>query len=164
MERKLKCPACGDDMKEILIKDRNIKIDICLDGCGGIYFDNRELEQFRDNKKDINEVLEFLKGKNFKQVPDNDRICPVCKTKMVKNFASPKEVISIDQCYNCGGIFLDNEELSKIRKEYNNANELSADVKKMIASKVGKELEESRLFEKKANNIHSLLDLLKAII
>ena len=83
---------------------------------------------------------------------------------MVKNFASPKEVISIDQCYNCGGIFLDNEELSKIRKEYNNANELSADVKKMIASKVGKELEESRLFEEKANNIHSLLDLLKAII
>ena len=59
---------------------------------------------------------------------------------------------------------MENDIYNSMINMYIGDSQKGSDVKKMIASKVGKELEESRLFEEKANNIHSLLDLLKAII
>ena len=159
MSRKLKCPACGCEMKEVLIKDRNIKIDICLDGCGGIYFDNRELEQFTNAQKNINEIVELLSGKNFKNIQDTERVCPACNSKMVKNFASPKKAVMIDQCYNCGGVFLDGGELSKIRSEYGSADEMKADVEKMINLNFGEELKNSELSAKEAKEIDTFREL-----
>lgn len=164
MERKLKCPACGCEMKEVLVKDRNIEIDICLDGCGGIYFDNRELNKFTDSKKDINEVLALLKEKKFNEVADKNRECPVCHSKMVKNFASPKKDVTIDQCYNCGGVFLDNNELLKIRGEYSSESEKLADVEAMIKANFGEELEKSKLEAEEARKIDTLRELLMSLM
>ena len=47
---KIICPGCGKEMKKIFLNGQNVYIDICLDGCGGILFDNREfssLENFQ---------------------------------------------------------------------------------------------------------------------
>lgn len=161
MDRQLKCPACGRDMKEVLIKDRNVKIDICFDGCGGIFFDNRELNQFTDTSKDIKELVDLLKDRKFDEVDENkSRQCPVCGLKMVKNFASPKKTVNIDQCYTCGGVFLDNKELSQIRGEYDNTDELRVDVEKMIEDNFGEELKKSELEAKEAEKIDTVRELL----
>ena len=42
----LVCPACGKEMKKIFIDSAGFNIDICLDGCGGIFFGNRMVEYF----------------------------------------------------------------------------------------------------------------------
>ena len=69
---------------------------------------------------------------------------------MVKNHTSVKGNIEVDDCYVCGGKFLDNDELVKIREEYASNVERSADVLKYVYSQVGKELAE--VDEKYANS------------
>ena len=112
------CPACGKAMKKVFLEDKNFNLDVCLDGCGGIFFDNREYKQVL-KEEDIAEFLNLLEGKNFETVYDGDkRTCPLCGSTMVKNYANISERVLIDECYNCGGVFLDNGELQKIKAKY----------------------------------------------
>jgi len=117
--RIITCPACGKEMKKIYIEDLEFNVDICADGCGGIYFDNREYTKFDEQHEDASLILNELKGKQFDKVNESAiRNCPFCGVKMVKNFASSKKSVQIDECYNCGGKFLDYGELEKIREEF----------------------------------------------
>ena len=36
--KTLICPACGNEMQKIFIKSKGLNIDICTQGCGGIFF------------------------------------------------------------------------------------------------------------------------------
>lgn len=109
------CPACGKEMQKIYMPEAKVNIDICLDGCGGIFFDNRELEKFDETHESVNEILEAVKGREFKEVDSEEtRICPICKIPMVK-MGSGKGGVEIDVCNTCGAKFLDNLELQLIR-------------------------------------------------
>lgn len=115
-QQNLICPACGCDMIKLFIADKAINLDICADGCGGIYFDNQEIREFSAENEDLSEIKQILEGKNFMPVDDTlTRICPVCKTPMVKTNAFG---VQIDTCYKCGGIFLDNGEFEQIRTHF----------------------------------------------
>ena len=115
----IKCPACGKEMNKIYIHSANCNIDICVDGCGGIFFDNRELKKFDEQHENIDEVLAQYKNKEYiKQDESIDRTCPVCGSVMVKHKFSAKNNVEIDECYYCGAIFLDYGELEALRKEY----------------------------------------------
>lgn len=115
----INCPACHHAMAKVPFAELGINIDICTEGCGGIYFDNRELEKFDEAHEDITPILENIKDKKFIDVnTEETRICPVCNTKMVKHYNDRRKEVMIDECYNCGGIFLDNQELFKIREAF----------------------------------------------
>ena len=135
------CPACQKVMKEIYLSDADVTLDICLDGCGGIYFDNREYKKVDEQHENIDEILEAIKDKEFITVDDTkERICPVCGAKMVKNHASTKHEIWVDDCYNCGGKFLDNGELQKIRAQYNSDAERSTAMMEMAENLFGEDI------------------------
>ena len=127
----VQCPACGNDMTKIFVNEAKCNVDICLDGCGGIWFDNQELKKMDEKHENIDEILEVIKGKSFIEVSDNRRICPICGTPMVKNFVSVRHEIQIDECYNCGGKFLDKGELTAMRNQYANDAEREAAVLEM---------------------------------
>lgn len=115
-KEQLICPACGEKMTKIITKE-GVNIDICTEGCGGIWFDNRELGKFDEPNENAEEILNVLKEKTFKSVDTSaERICPVCNTKMVKHKYSMNTDVEIDECYSCGGKFLDNNELHLIRE------------------------------------------------
>ncbi len=142
----IKCPACQKEMKKVFIPTEGVNIDVCLDGCGGVYFDNREFKYFDEQHENIEQLTEAIKGKEFIKVDESlPRSCPVCGARMVKNFASAKHEIQIDECYSCGGKFLDHNELYKIRAQYATEAERSADIMAKVYSSVGvdiKRLEE----------------------
>lgn len=141
--KKLTCPACQKDMVKVFVSQDGINIDICTQGCGGMWFDNRELKKFDEQDEKIDEILSAIDGKTFEQVTsDGTRICPVCGAKMVKNFSSIKKEIQIDECYSCGGKFLDNSELQKFRSEYKDEEERSQGVVNFMYSSVGSELKQ----------------------
>lgn len=141
--KTLTCPACGKAMEKVFIPSQGINIDICTNGCGGIFFDNREFDKFDEQNEDASEILKKVSEKEFEKVDSTkDRYCPNCGSKMVKNRTSVKGNIEVDDCYACGGKFLDNDELVKIREEYASNKERSADVLKYVYSQVGKELAE----------------------
>ena len=35
------CPLCGSEMKKVYLDEQKKHVDICLDGCGGLFLDNR---------------------------------------------------------------------------------------------------------------------------
>ncbi len=129
------CPACGKPMKKIYLEEQKFNIDICLDGCGGIFLDNRELKKIDEEHEDITPVLEAIKGKTFEKTDSSKiRVCPACGNKMVKNYTSHLRKIEIDECYGCGGKFLDYGELAEIRREYKNEKERVGEFDKYIQS------------------------------
>lgn len=137
----LKCPACQKDMVKVFVPKEGVNIDVCIDGCGGMWFDNRELSYFDEQSEKVDEILEAISNKIFAQVDQsNHRSCPVCGARMVKNYSSIKKEIQIDECYSCGGKFLDNLELQKFRQEYSTEQERSEDTIKFMYSTVGVEL------------------------
>jgi len=141
--KKLICPACGKEMEKVFIPSEGINLDICTNGCGGIYFDNREFESFDEKDEDVSTILEKVQDKEFEAVDESkDRICPNCGAKMVKNHSSIHKTIQIDECYSCGGKFLDRGELFKIREEYDTVEERDEDILRFVYSKVGCELAE----------------------
>lgn len=115
-ELDLTCPACGKTMKKVLIPNAGINIDICLDGCGGIFFDNRELNKFDEPHENAEEILKLIEGREFQKVDESEtRKCPLCHIPMVK-MGSGIGGVQIDVCNKCGAKFLDNGELLKIRE------------------------------------------------
>ena len=113
---EIDCPACGKRMTKIGVEAEKCSVDVCLDGCGGIFFDNRELEKFDESYENADDILKQIKEKTFEKTnEDETRICPVCNTPMVKMGAGKGEVV-IDVCNVCGGKFLDNGELQTIRE------------------------------------------------
>ena len=112
----IECPACGKPMKKVFIEDGGINVDICTEGCGGIFFDNRELEKISNNGEKIDVILKEVEGKTFDSINEKEvRICPVCNAGMVKMGAGVSNV-QIDVCNTCGAKFLDNGELQKIKE------------------------------------------------
>lgn len=150
----INCPACGKIMKKVFIPGEGINIDICMDGCGGIFFDNREFDKFNEENEDISAIIENYKGNTYTQVNDNtQRTCPVCGMKMVQNTSSVKKEVTIDECYGCGGKFLDYGELEKIRDEFKNDKERSQAAINYLYNNVGQEIKE--LNYKHEQNIHN---------
>lgn len=112
----LTCPACGTEMTKVFIAEKGINLDICTESCGGIYFDNQEIQEFSEQNEDLSEIKNLLENKNFMPVDETQsRICPACDTPMTKTNAFG---VQIDTCYKCGGIFLDNGEFEKIRTHF----------------------------------------------
>lgn len=113
-KHSLLCPACGRKMAKIYISDLEFCIDICTEGCGGLFFDNRELQNIIDSEEVLNKIIHYLDNESFKKVNGSDeRICPLCKTPMVK--IGHNSTVVIDVCNSCGAKFLDNDELQKIK-------------------------------------------------
>lgn len=138
----LRCPACGKEMQKIFVPSEGVNIDICTEGCGGIFFDNREYQMFDEKNENIDDVIKAIENKEFQQVDQSlPRHCPACGAKMVKNFSSIKQQVQIDECYACGGKFLDHGELGEIRKEYENDLERTADTMRYVYDNVGVKLD-----------------------
>lgn len=164
--QKIKCPACGREMEKVFIPSEGINLDICTQGCGGIFFDNRELDKFDEKDEDISKILEQIDGKDFIKVSeDSVRICPNCGQKMVKNYSSVHNNIEIDECYSCGGKFLDRDELVKIRAEYDTEEDRSEDVLRAVYKTVGQELaEQDRQYAKIKSDRSLLRSLIRKIM
>ena len=115
----LTCPVCGKEMKKIYSKENNLSVDICLDGCGGMFFDNQELKKFDEQNENIDFILEAIGDRKYSNSQTEKQInCPYCNAVMVKNFTDIAQNTEIDECYCCGGVFLNGGELLKIRSEY----------------------------------------------
>jgi len=94
-----------------------LTVDACHGGCGGIWFDNFELQ-----KADGEFAAEAILGieRDDLRLVDHDRrrSCPHCAgVVMMRHFFSGRRETEVDTCPSCGGVWLDAGELSAIRRE-----------------------------------------------
>jgi Zn-finger nucleic acid-binding protein len=113
----MKCPACSNPLTETQVG--TLRVDICQDGCGGIWFDAFELSRVDDEDEAAGEPLLRIQRDERLQVDFlRKRECPRCADmKLKRHLFSPKSKVEVDECPNCGGYWLDYGELEKIRAE-----------------------------------------------
>lgn len=116
----MNCPTCS---KSLVSKDvAGITLDVCQNGCGGIWFDQFEFKKFDEKKEPDAEATLALKTRaGSKSASSEQHNCPKCQTvKMMRHFSSTKRQVLIDQCPLCAGVWLDVGELTQIRNEFEN--------------------------------------------
>jgi Zn-finger nucleic acid-binding protein len=109
------CPACGNTLSNMVAG--NVAVDVCRGGCGGAWFDNFELKRIDG---DGASALAHVGRDPALHVTDaGRRPCPRCDDQpMFRRFYSPKKVVQIDECPNCGGVWLDAGEFEAIQREH----------------------------------------------
>lgn len=118
-ETHMICPACNGRLSEMTIE--NIKLDVCKDGCGGIWFDRFELQKMDEPHEFTDEnLMEILSFESKTAHDDTKRYdCPKCgDVIMMRHFYSVKRAVEIDHCPKCAGYWLDEGELFKIRSQF----------------------------------------------
>jgi len=119
----MKCPACSRELKEVEVG--GVTVDICKEGCGGIWFDNFELKKFDEPHEEDGEELLNMTTDSRADIDRSKRYkCPKCDDiVMMRHFFSVKKEVEIDECPGCGGIWLDAGELGRIRSLFNTEEE-----------------------------------------
>jgi len=110
------CLACGKILSEVSVG--GVKIDACMDGCGGVWFDRYELGKVDNPEEAANDpVLQKLMDvpETFAR-DDRQKMCPRCATKLKQHSFRGQAEILIEECYGCGGVWLDGGELKAIRQ------------------------------------------------
>lgn len=113
----MKCPACSNTLTEIQVGA--LKVDVCQGGCGGIWFDAFELKRVDEESEAAGEPLLRIRRDERLQVdPTRKRECPRCTgVKLMRHRHRAGSQVEVDECPNCGGYWLDDGELARIRAE-----------------------------------------------
>lgn len=112
----MKCPVCSNELVQYAAG--KFFVEICRDGCSGIWFDHDELakcdqhnESFPDELLQVRKVLNVVIDKSKK------RNCPKCSGEVMKRVIIDAENrFEIDQCPACKGHWLDAGEMAHLRK------------------------------------------------
>ena len=111
------CPVCAKTLKPVA--SNGVTVDVCDKGCGGIWFDQFELQRFGQPNAPAPEPLLNVRPNLATAIPNTPkRPCPRCAgIRLKRRLFNPKSEVEIDECGGCGGIWLDAGELAKIRAE-----------------------------------------------
>ena len=147
----MKCPACANQLQPVTIE--NVTVDVCKDGCGGVWFDNFEIKKFDEPHESAGNILEQLQTRSDTAIePDKRYKCPKCDdVVMMRHFFSVKKQITVDECPGCAGYFLDAGELKQIRSLFKTEAE-----KDQAAKEYFSELFDNQLAAMKAQGTEEL--------
>jgi len=114
----MNCPVCGRALEPMTVGD--LTVDVCRGGCGGIWFDRLELAKVDNEEEAAGEAL--LDIERSPAVPvdlEARRRCPKCRDiVMMRHFYGPTRQVEVDECAQCGGVWLDAGELAAARRQY----------------------------------------------
>ena len=127
------CPVCKKNMTE---EDfGGVKVDVCRDGCKGIWFDWFELTKLDEQNEGLGDALQ--EALHFPRVNDENRgpiNCPKCGIPLHRHLYKSSKEVNIDECYKCGGFFLDSGELTELRDHHMSKQEEAAYLDKLLAN------------------------------
>lgn len=113
----MKCPVCKRELHEY--NAESFRVDICRDGCSGIWFDSGEFEKCNQNNEPF--PAELLRVRKISDVVIDrvkERTCPRCTdSPMTKTVMDYDFEVEIDSCPKCHGHWLDIGELEHLRNE-----------------------------------------------
>lgn len=158
----MKCPRTGVPLQEIEIE--GIKIDVSP-ACGGVWFDNYEFSKFDEEHESAGDrLIEYLGELRTEGLNLNARInCPRDPDMvMMRYYFSSQRQVEIDECPQCGGIWLDAGELTRIRDMFP-TEEARAEAGRAFINEVfehsglDKGAKETEAFKKKSRRMANLL-------
>ncbi len=128
----MKCPVCGEEMVQ---ENLGVNVDVCETGCKGMWFDQDELVMLDENNEGLGAALEnALRHPRSNDGARGPIDCPKCAIPLHTHAYRGDREVRVDECYNCGGFFLDSGELTEIRDNYMSDAEVKAYADKLINS------------------------------
>ncbi len=113
----MNCPACGNAMTQTTVG--KVTVDVCRAGCGGLWFDRFELAAVDEPAEGAGDLLLETSGPRVAVDRTKRLHCPHdTEIVMMRHLWSVKRQVTIDECPQCQGTFLDPGELAQIRAEY----------------------------------------------
>ncbi len=111
----MKCPACDRKLEQVTVSD--VTVDICRSGCGGIWFDQFELQKSDEPHEEAGQELLNIRTDSSIKIDRTKRLnCPKCEDAvMMRHFFSVKKEVEVDECPACAGFWLDVGELWPVR-------------------------------------------------
>jgi hypothetical protein len=134
------------------IQAEPIHVDVCVGGCGGMWFDRLELKQLDEPHETHGEMLlDVAVDESIRVDHSARRNCPKCAEQiMMRFFYSPRRHVEVDHCPECGGHWLDVGELRTIRQQYTSDSARARHFDEMIDEVFGEDL---RRMEAKRNKV-----------
>ena len=128
----MNCPACGIAMAERDFGE--IQVDVCDSGCKSLWFDRAELARLDEHHEGAGRTLQEALASPRDNASRRGRLlCPKCETPMFEHLYQQSKEVNVDECYNCGGFFLDSGELHQIRETYMSESEREAYRQKLLS-------------------------------
>jgi hypothetical protein len=100
------------------VRAGEVEVDACVGGCGGLWFDTRELRKVDEAAEQAGEALLHVAQGTTNTSRSERRHCTRCPKPlpfMTRRF-HPALAVQIDECPGCGGHWLDAGELAAIRQ------------------------------------------------
>ena len=137
----MKCPACENTLQQMTVGD--VTVDVCKNGCGGIWFDNFELKKFDEPHESLGEALLDIERDETITIDHSKRLkCPKCDDiVMMRHFFSVKKQVEVDECPGCAGFWLDAGELRTMRSLFNTEQEREQAAEQYFSEIFGDELD-----------------------
>ena len=158
----MKCPVCGKEMVE---KDFGVEVQVCENGCKGIWFDRGALGKLDEKSEGVGSALEeALRCPRNNGGQRGQILCPKCSIPMHTHKYKRAKEVNVDECYQCGGFFLDSGELTEIRDNHMSDPEVKAYTGQLAASvpEYGKALIDIDTEKKRLQAIHGFTRLMAA--
>jgi len=118
----MQCPRCSHELQPATVG--GVKVDVCQNGCGGIWFDAFELEKMDQPDESAGWLIDNIRIDLGVAVDTEAPVhCPHCEgLELMRQRYPNNHRLILDKCRGCGGIWLDFGELFGIRS----SNEPSA--------------------------------------
>jgi hypothetical protein len=159
----MRCPACRNTLEQR--ESGGIRLDVCR-ACGGIWFDRFEMKKMDEPFEPASDEILNVEGNDpVRPDPTQRRKCPRCDDLvMMRHHFSVERVVELDECPGCGGVWLDQGELAKIRSLFSSEAEKDDAAKKQFAerfdSALGRMRAESRESRERARRFARLFRFL----
>src|SRR5947207_11575848 len=103
----MNCPACARELTEMTVTGP-ITVDVCTGGCGGIWFDQWELQKVdAADEADGEALLHVDRDQSVTVDLTARRSCPrEGDVVLQQHFYSVKRRVTVDECPGCGGYWL----------------------------------------------------------
>ena len=110
----MNCPACNQELT--LAPITGIRAQACFGGCGGLWFDRRELNKLKERNPGTGEnLLHIERAEGVHIFRNAQHPCPKCtKNLLYRHCFNAKFLYEIDQCARCGGFWVDVGTLSAL--------------------------------------------------
>jgi Zn-finger nucleic acid-binding protein len=148
----MQCPACNRTLTQTTAD--SVVVDVCKHGCGGIWFDCHELRNVDNATESAGEaLLRVERDASIRVDLEAKRNCPRCEDQaLTRHFASMQQKVAVDECYTCGGVWLDAGELGRIRAQYATEKERDGAFQAYFDTVFGEKL--ARLRDEKEEGLH----------
>lgn len=110
------CPRCSTPLSRLRIGGADT--DVC-ESCGGLWLDRLELARFEDPQSAFGDALvaHLSQFPPALMDPSTRLRCPRHpEVVMLRRAFSRSSPVQIDECPECGGLWLDTDELARIRQ------------------------------------------------